>query len=259
MDRARRRLLLATLRGQLLCHEIQAAGSAAGSPAVSLRQLWAYDARAPVVGTPALDASAGSVLVGTVAGLLHIVSAAGALGDPRGCLCNHVSTADTVRCWPSPDPDCLRVGAGQALHVLDLAAAVHLPVHVPQSQSAAVAACEDGTLSCIDTSRGRVLWRRALPAACRGLSNLGLAGSASRAAGGLDHQAPKRLKEAGPQHLLACTASGSLHVLDARTGQDTLQPARLPCKVFCQPAVAADLVWLGGRDDHLYCLQLGGS
>ena len=116
MDEPRRRLLLATLRGRLLCYAVRQAdcGQAHGHKVwthrarsaaaqmkrsstqtlllqdlmgvVGLQQLWTYDLVAPVFGAPAVDADTGIVVCGTSASSLLTVSSAGA--PPAHCSCS---------------------------------------------------------------------------------------------------------------------------------------------------------------------------
>lgn len=126
-----------------------------------------------------------------------------------------------------------------------------------------VVACEDGTLACIAFTTGQELWRCKLPAACRGLCSLSrhtwpenrsLQSSIDNADSPQPGKRRKVLTEPN-SCLMVCTAAGSLHLLCAIDGLEQVSPLRLPGQVFCQPAVMAGHVWVGARDDCLYCLQ----
>ena len=128
-------------------------------------------------------------------------------------------------------------------------------------ESLAVVACENGLLVGVHVASGSERWRRQLPSACRGICQIPAGMTAtSRQVGQSSSQATKRqrLDLDQTRSLLVCTASGSLHLLSLEDGSDVLPAVRLPCQVFCQPAVTDGCVWVGGRDDCLYSLRLLG-
>lgn len=63
-----------------------------------------------------------------------------------------------------------------------------------------------------------------------------------------------------PRHLgvtvvCACSTAGTLYLLDVNTGR-CLATHNLPGQVFSSPVVVGNALFIGCRDNNLYCLQL---
>ena len=85
VDENRHRLLLATLRGQLLCYSLSHADrDALGSSAqrkLSMQIVWSYSTDALAFSAPVVDAASGMIVLGSANGGLHVLDAEGASGS----------------------------------------------------------------------------------------------------------------------------------------------------------------------------------
>ena len=114
---------------------------------------------------------------------------------------------------------------------------------------------ESGELVCIDTSSGSILWSRAMTASA-GISS----GAAVefRSSEQFPDGLPMENREGGVR-VASCSNDGCLRVfwtLQEGDGVTELAAIAMPGDVFSSAVFCDSRIYVGCRDDHLYCLQV---
>eukprot|EP00850_Spirogloea_muscicola_P014145 SM000099S25251 [mRNA] locus=s99:525788:532822:- [translate_table: standard] len=248
LDEVRRLVYVATTSGHVL--------ALAGEEPFHVR--WSYTAHSPIFGVPAVDKDSG-----LVDGSLTGISLG---GTPMWKASAHVALAYTTHPFAAhPASRYTRIifSAGGPIFA-GLCTSLALPGQV-------LASSRDGYIYCISLRGGKLLWRR----------DCGAAMTASPCVDAVHDLLAKGSSRTLPvsQYVCGCSTAGDVQVFVAPTAtgsapssklrgrphataaEQQSKPAaallyKLPGEVFSSPVMLGGHIYVGCRDDYLYCLEL---
>eukprot|EP00850_Spirogloea_muscicola_P022489 SM000298S10943 [mRNA] locus=s298:9095:16342:+ [translate_table: standard] len=250
LDEVRRLVYVATTSGHVL--------ALAGEEPFHVR--WSYEAHSPIFGVPAVDKDSGLVVFGAVNGSMTGISSGGAplWKASAHCEAGQVEARGHYH-------SCLSVEftAGGPIFA-GLCTSLALPGQV-------LASSRDGYMYCLSLFGGKLLWRR----------DCGAAMTASPCVDAVHDLLAKGSSRTLPatQYVCGCSTAGDVRVFVAPTAtgsapssklrgrphatavEQQSQPAaalvyKMPGEVFSSPVMLGGHIYVGCRDDYLYCLEL---